>query len=86
MLTMCMIKKVIDQLGDQIFSMKTEGKSGELKAFVKGTAMQVKVWRALLEIPKGQMMTYSQVAERIENPRAARAVGTAIGQECDWRI
>lgn len=43
----------------------------------RGTAFQKRVWRALQEIPPGQRMSYSQVAERIGQPRASRAVASA---------
>lgn len=42
-----------------------------------GTAFQQKVWRALSEIPYGETATYSDIAERIGNSRAVRAVGMA---------
>lgn len=44
-----------------------------------GTEFQQSVWKALLEIPFGQTVTYSNIAERIQKPQAVRAVGTAIG-------
>jgi methylated-DNA-[protein]-cysteine S-methyltransferase len=45
----------------------------------QGTPFQQAVWRALLEIPCGETRTYKQIAERIGRPRAARAVGQAVG-------
>jgi AraC family transcriptional regulator of adaptative response/methylated-DNA-[protein]-cysteine methyltransferase len=39
----------------------------------------LKVWQALLKIPLGQLSTYGCIAESIENAKASRAVGTAIG-------
>ncbi|MCR9199095.1 MAG: MGMT family protein, partial [Planctomycetaceae bacterium] len=47
---------------------------------VRGTVFQVNVWRALLEIPTGQLVTYRQVAQLAEHPQAVRAVGTAVGR------
>lgn len=44
-----------------------------------GTPFQLSIWNALLEIPYGQTVTYSDIAERIHNKKAIRAVGTAIG-------
>jgi methylated-DNA-[protein]-cysteine S-methyltransferase len=44
-----------------------------------GTPFQQSVWMALQEIPYGQTVTYSDIAERIQNPKSVRAVGTAIG-------
>lgn len=51
-----------------------------LKAFVRGTAFQVRVWRALLQLRPGTVVSYGQLAESLGEPNAARAVGTAIGQ------
>jgi AraC family transcriptional regulator of adaptative response/methylated-DNA-[protein]-cysteine methyltransferase len=44
---------------------------------VQGTAFQERVWRALREIPPGKTATYSQVAARIGQPKAVRAVAQA---------
>ena len=44
---------------------------------VRGTAFQARVWRALQEIPAGQTRTYAQVADRIGEPTATRAVARA---------
>ena len=44
---------------------------------LKGTEFQKKVWNALLEIPYGKTMSYKQIAEKIGNPKACRAVGMA---------
>lgn len=54
-------------------------KPGEVKLHLKGTAFQLKVWETLLKVPMGELTTYSTLAGRIENPKAVRAVGTAIG-------
>jgi len=50
-----------------------------LSLHVTGTNFQVRVWKALLQIPSGTVVSYSQVALQIGSPRSARAVGTAIG-------
>ncbi len=47
---------------------------------LKGTKFQLKVWKYLRKIPKGQVRTYIQVAKAINNPNAARAVANAIGK------
>lgn len=52
----------------------------ELSLHLKGTPFQLKVWEALLKIPEGQLMSYTSVGERIRQPSARRAVGSAIGQ------
>ncbi len=43
----------------------------------KGTKFMKKVWTSLQEIPYGETRTYGQIAQRIGNPKAARAVGMA---------
>lgn len=50
-----------------------------LRAVVRGTEFQLRVWRALLEIPEGAVVSYHQLARAIGRPRAARAVGAACG-------
>lgn len=51
----------------------------KVKLHLKGTDFQLKVWEALLKIPMGALSTYSAIADTIGQPRASRAVGTAIG-------
>ena len=50
-----------------------------LSLHVAGTNFQTRVWEALLQIPPGKVVSYSDVAEAIGRPRAARAVGHAVG-------
>lgn len=45
-----------------------------------GTDFEVQVWETLLAIPMGEATTYQSVAERIGRPKAARAVGAAVGK------
>jgi len=45
--------------------------------FLKGTSFQHQVWRALLEIPYGEIATYQQIAQKVGSPQACRAVGKA---------
>ena len=52
----------------------------------KYTGFQQKVYRAIMKIPPGQVLTYSQVARRIGQPTAARAVGTALAKNMDAPI
>ena len=46
---------------------------------LKGTPFQKKVWKALLNIRKGSVITYKELAKRIGRPRAIRAVANAVG-------
>jgi len=50
-----------------------------LAIHVKGTNFQLKVWRALLEIPVGEVTTYGAIATKVGDAKASRAVGTAVG-------
>ncbi len=43
----------------------------------KGTSFMKSVWTALEEIPYGEVKTYKQIAEKIGNPKASRALGMA---------
>ncbi|HXC25231.1 MAG TPA: methylated-DNA--[protein]-cysteine S-methyltransferase [Gemmatimonadaceae bacterium] len=45
-----------------------------------GTPFQLKVWKALLAIPDGHLVSYSAVASAVGHPGAARAVGSAVGK------
>lgn len=47
---------------------------------LQGTPFQVQVWKALLQIPSSQLLSYKDIAKKIEKPKASRAVGTAIGK------
>lgn len=51
----------------------------QIKLHVKGTDFQLKVWESLLKIPRGKLLTYSDIARKIDNPKASRAVGSAVG-------
>ncbi|MEF2071240.1 bifunctional helix-turn-helix domain-containing protein/methylated-DNA--[protein]-cysteine S-methyltransferase [Consotaella aegiceratis] len=51
-----------------------------LRVVMIGTDFEVRVWEALLSIPVGGATTYSDIAKTIGAPKAARAVGAAIGR------
>jgi methylated-DNA-[protein]-cysteine S-methyltransferase len=58
--------------------------AGELRDFdvplgLAGTAFQRRVWRALCDIPYGETLSYADLARRVGQPGAARAVGSANG-------
>lgn len=59
--------------------------SGHRKQFsldfdIQGTDFQRKVWNELSRIPYGQVCSYSDIAKKIRNPKAVRAVGSANGK------
>ena len=51
----------------------------KIKLDVRGTEFQKKVWASLMKIPYGDVRSYKWIAEQIKNPKAARAVGGALG-------
>ncbi len=59
--------------------------NGEVECFSniplkpEGTAFQQAIWQALREIDYGELSTYGELALRINNPKAVRAVGGAVG-------
>ena len=58
--------------------------SGELKQFdlplaPEGTEFQLRVWNSLRTIPYGETISYAQLAQKVGNPQAVRAVGLANG-------
>lgn len=66
-------------LAGTLEAMSTGAAPGPLKLLVRGTNFQVQVWRALLQIPLGETVSYGELAARLGRPSAARAVGTAVG-------
>jgi len=58
---------------------KNGGQTDPIKLHLRGTRFQIKVWESLLKIPTGGLSTYGDIAKKTGNPKAARAVGTAIG-------
>ncbi len=51
-----------------------------LNVVMIGTDFEIRVWQTLLRIPMGQAATYADVAASIGNPKASRAVGSAVGR------
>jgi AraC family transcriptional regulator, regulatory protein of adaptative response / methylated-DNA-[protein]-cysteine methyltransferase len=51
-----------------------------LRVVLIGTDFEIRVWERLLSIPMGKLTTYSDLARRAGAPKAARAVGSAVGK------
>jgi len=62
----------------QVFS-RDWSRLDEVKLHLKGTPFQLKVWETLLKVPLGGLTTYAQLAGKLNNAKAYRAVGTAVG-------
>ncbi len=52
----------------------------QIKLHLKATQFQLKVWQVLLTIPSGSLTSYGNIAQKIQQPKAARAVGTAVAK------
>lgn len=52
----------------------------DLPVSIQGTDFQQRVWHALTTIPYGQTLTYSDIAQIIQSPKAVRAVASAIAK------
>lgn len=64
----------------RIFDSTTWRLDDPLRIVFIGTDFEVKVWETLMRIPLGKATTYSSIANCVERPKAARAVGAAIGK------
>ena len=51
-----------------------------LRVVLIGTDFEIRVWETLLRVPLGRATSYSQIARRLELPKASRAVGAAVGR------
>jgi AraC family transcriptional regulator of adaptative response/methylated-DNA-[protein]-cysteine methyltransferase len=71
--------KLTAPIAANIFEAMTGGRRPNLNLLLKGTNFQLKVWKALLQIPPGALVSYDTVARWIGQSRAARAVAKAVG-------
>ena len=71
------IEKLFKQLDEYFDKKRTEF---DIDVVLKGTEFQLAVWNGLLTIPYGETITYSELAKRIGNPKAVRAVGGALNK------
>lgn len=70
------LRGAVGQLSDYFAGNR---RSFDLPLRLQGTPFQLTVWRALQDIPYGQTISYGELARRIGNPKASRAVGLANG-------
>jgi len=70
------LRTAVAQLGEYFAG---ERRRFDLSLAPRGTEFQRRVWRALREIPYGKTISYGELARRIGNPSASRAVGLANG-------
>jgi AraC family transcriptional regulator of adaptative response/methylated-DNA-[protein]-cysteine methyltransferase len=67
-------------LAQRIFDRRRWRADRPLRVVLIGTDFEVRVWETLMRIPLGRATTYSDIAGRIGAPKAARAVGAAVGK------
>jgi AraC family transcriptional regulator of adaptative response/methylated-DNA-[protein]-cysteine methyltransferase len=67
-------------LARRIFDPRLWSRDQPLRIVMIGTDFEVRVWQTLLKIPMGRATTYSDIAASIKAPKAARAVGAAVGR------
>jgi methylated-DNA-[protein]-cysteine S-methyltransferase len=70
------LPEVVRQLGEYFAGTRREF---DLPLRLEGTPFQQRVWKSLTEIPYGETWSYGELAKRIGNPNASRAVGLANG-------
>lgn len=64
----------------RVFQPDTWREAEPLRIVLIGTDFEVRVWERLLAIPLGRATTYGRIAAEIGSPKAARAVGAAVGR------
>lgn len=69
---------IIREAGEQLLSRWRAGENSFSALDLRGSTFQLKVWQRLLDIPRGQTLSYSHIANDIGKPGAARAVGNAV--------
>ena len=72
--------EALRDLGDQVMKAWERGTESEIELDLHGSSFQKAVWEALLKIRKGQKLCYGDVANDVGHPAAARAVGSAVGE------
>ena len=67
-------------LAQRIFDTRLWRQDQPLRVILIGTDFEVRVWETLLKIPMGKAVCYSDIACKINSPKASRAVGAAVGK------
>ncbi|WP_407157376.1 methylated-DNA--[protein]-cysteine S-methyltransferase [Bradyrhizobium sp. STM 3557] len=67
-------------LAQRIFDTRLWRPDQPLRVVLIGTDFEVRVWETLLKIPMGRAVCYSDIASKLQAPKASRAVGAAVGK------
>jgi len=73
-------KQVIKPLAEQIFSNGEPSAKTEVNVLLKGTDMQINIWKELTKLKPGVTTSYEHIAKAIGKPTAIRAVANAIAK------
>jgi AraC family transcriptional regulator of adaptative response/methylated-DNA-[protein]-cysteine methyltransferase len=72
-------REATEPVFEKVFGDPEEPGRHRLTLLVKGSNFQIKVWEALLRLSPGQLCSYGDIARFVGRPKAARAVGAAVG-------
>jgi len=67
-------------LAQRVFDTRLWRADQPLRVVLIGTDFEVRVWETLLKVPMGRAVSYSDIANKINSPKASRAVGAAVGR------
>ncbi|MHC1945684.1 bifunctional helix-turn-helix domain-containing protein/methylated-DNA--[protein]-cysteine S-methyltransferase [Bradyrhizobium sp. UFLA06-06] len=67
-------------LAQRVFDTRLWRADQPLRVVLIGTDFEVRVWETLLKVPMGRAVSYSDIACKINSPKASRAVGAAVGR------
>ncbi len=70
------VRTIVDQIGEYFNGKRKRFDIG--LEFSTGTEFQKSVWKVTMQIPYGEVRTYSQIAKQIGNPQAYRAVANSL--------
>jgi AraC family transcriptional regulator of adaptative response/methylated-DNA-[protein]-cysteine methyltransferase len=65
-------------VASRIFQALENENTGPLNVLVVGTNFQIKVWKALLAVPPGAVVTYDELGKTVGSKQSARAIGNAV--------
>ena len=67
-------------MADTVKRIIFDGYDHEIDIDLHGTEFQLKVWKEVMKVQKGETISYQELAERIGEPKAVRAVASAVAQ------
>lgn len=70
----------IHDIGQVVMRAWEKGEETDIPVDLRGTTFQKSVWQSLLDIRRGEVKSYGDIANDLGMPKAARAVGSAVGE------